>query len=111
MSEEIKADSSRTLSRLYMDLKEQQINMQKDIDYIKQDVGEIKSSVKEFHAVFTEFKKELKEDNEKFFCGVEKSLTEKANLWVEWFCKSVMGIAITGIAGLFFFIIQELIRK
>jgi uncharacterized OsmC-like protein len=111
MQEELPADSSRTLSRLYMDLKQAQDKMGIDIDYIKKDVTEIKDSVKDFHTLFGEFKRELKEDNDKFFLGVDKALAEKANLWVEWFCKISIGLLGTGGVGLVIFILEEFIRS
>lgn len=104
-------DSNRTLSKLYMELKEGQIQLKSDVDYIKKDVTEIKDSIKDFHTSFADFKKELKEDNEKFFIGVDKALSDKANLWVEWFCKTVIGGAAVAAIGLFIFIIEKLMGK
>lgn len=94
-----------------MDMKQSQDKMGIDIDYIKKDVIEIKDSVKEFHSLFAEFKRELKEDNEKFFCGVDERLKEKANLWVEWFCKITIGIVGAAGVGLVVFILEEFIRR
>ena len=107
----LRNDSPQTIARLYMDLKDKQTQTQKDVEYIKQDVGEIKSSIKEFHIVFGEFKKELKDDNDCYRKDIKDAISEKANLWVEWFCKTVIGGIALGVLGLFLFVIQELIKK
>jgi hypothetical protein len=101
------SDSNKTLSRLYMDLQTKQAGMQKDIDYIKQDVGEIKTSVNSFHTRFEEFRADMRKDNEEFRCDMRNSINEKANLWTEWFCKSLIA---TGVIGILVAIIISVIK-
>jgi len=90
-------DFISTSSKLFMDLQIKQTEMQADIKYIRENIVDIKSSIKDslcsYDEKIEEFKKEVNEG--------------KANKWVELLSLATVSSVIAGIVYLFFHVVVK----